>query len=84
MSTHQATADNDLMPDTDAMCTTVPTPATNDADFPAWFAELKRLAVAKFGFTKSAVDSFDEVSWGDYFLEGYTPETALVDDATYD
>lgn len=52
-------------------------------DFDVWFAELKRIAGGRYGFTAAGLANFDAEAWKEYFTEGYSPADALAENMSY-
>jgi hypothetical protein len=52
---------------------------------PEWIAEIRRLAIAEFGYSEKAAQNTDWESFAEsYFDEGgYTPRETLEEDASY-
>lgn len=64
-------------------------PLLNDAAFMAWIADLERI-MTEFGerndghpYGGPLVESTGLKSWRGYFEDGYTPQHAFDEDATY-
>ncbi len=45
--------------------------------FDEWFAKLKKQAVELLDYTPEKAESFDEKTWKEYYLDGFTPKDAL-------
>lgn len=53
-------------------------------NFDDWFNELKRLAVAEFGFAPEAAETLDAEAYRDtFFKSGMTPKEAMFEDMSY-
>lgn len=49
-----------------------------------WLDGLCAYAIKKYGFDEQTAKEYrDDGEWGDYFADGYTPEEALDEDASY-
>lgn len=48
--------------------------------FDVWYDKLKKQAVELFDYSEEDVERFDEKLWKEYYLDGFTPKDALLEE----
>lgn len=57
-------------------------PVADIVPFEDWYSKLKIQAMELFHFTAQDVEKFDEKTWREYYLDGFTPKDALEEETS--